>query len=157
MTHVMERSPNAFREMQEEDLRSHYLVQLNAQYEGQATGETFNNQGKSDILIRSRDKNIFVAECKFWTGPSSFEDAIDQLLGYVCWRDTKTALVVFNRGTEMSTVLSKIPEVVENHPNYKGTQGYSHESGFRYRFGHKNDMNRELTLTVLVFDIPKSN
>lgn len=30
----------------EEDLRTHFLAQLNAQYEGQATGETFNFQGR---------------------------------------------------------------------------------------------------------------
>ena len=156
MTLVMERSPKAFRNMHEEDLRSHYLVQLNGQYEGQATGETFNCQGKTDILIRSGDKNIFVAERKFWTGPSDFEAAIDQLLGYTCWRDTKTALIIFNRDTQMSTVLSKIPDVAKNHSNFKRALDYDHVSGFRYCLGHNGDMNRELTLTVLVFDIPQS-
>ena len=156
MTLVMERSPKAFRNMHEEDLRSHYLVQLNGQYEGHATGETFNCQGKTDILIRSGDKNIFVAECKFWTGPSDFEAALNQLLGYTCWRDTKTALIIFNRETQMSTVLSKIPDVAKNHPNFKRALDYDHVSGFRYCLGHNGDMNRELTLTVLVFDIPQS-
>jgi len=33
MVHVMERSPKAFAQMDEEDLRSHFLVQLNGQYE----------------------------------------------------------------------------------------------------------------------------
>lgn len=41
MVLVMERSPSAFSNMGEEDLRTHFLVQLNGQYEGQATGETF--------------------------------------------------------------------------------------------------------------------
>jgi hypothetical protein len=52
MTHVMEQSPHAFVKMGEEDLRTHFLVQLNGVYEGQATGETFNFEGKTDILIR---------------------------------------------------------------------------------------------------------
>jgi hypothetical protein len=52
MTVVMERSPTAFAEMAEEDIRQHYLVQLNGHFEGAATGETFNHQGKTDILIR---------------------------------------------------------------------------------------------------------
>jgi hypothetical protein len=43
-------------------------VQLNGQYQGQATGETFNHVGKTDILIRHENKNVFVAECKFWGG-----------------------------------------------------------------------------------------
>lgn len=57
----MELSPHAFLEMDEEALRSHFLVQLNGVYEGAATGETFNFQGKTDILIRKDGKNVFAA------------------------------------------------------------------------------------------------
>ena len=89
MVAVMERSPKAFRDMKEEDLRQHFLVQLNGQYEGQASGETFNFEGKTDILIRHEGKNIFIAECKFWRGPSTVADTLDQLLSYLSWRDTK--------------------------------------------------------------------
>jgi hypothetical protein len=52
MNQVMERSPKAFAKMGEEDIRTHYLVQLNGHYEGNATGETFNLEGKTDISIR---------------------------------------------------------------------------------------------------------
>ena len=154
MTMVMERSPKAFMEMGEEDLRQHYLVQLNGQYEGQSTGETFNYEGKTDILIRSGGKNLFIAECKFWTGPKGLTAALDQLLGYASWRDTKTALLIFNRSAQMTTVLSRIPEVVAQHPSYKSDRSYDLETGFRYIFGHKDDSDRDLVLTVLVFDIP---
>ncbi len=55
MTLVMERSPDAFKTMDEEALRQHFLVQLNGQFEGKATGETFNMSGKTDISrCRSR-------------------------------------------------------------------------------------------------------
>ena len=104
MVIVMERSPRAFRDMSEEDLRTHFLVPLNGHYEGQATGETFNYEGKTDILIRVDGRNIFIAECKFWTGPKGLTKALDQLLGYTSWRDTKAALLIFNRGRNMSTV-----------------------------------------------------
>ena len=150
----MERSPRAFKDIGEEDLRQHFLVQLNAQYEGQATGETFNYSGKTDILIRTEDKNLFIAESKFWTGPSGLNDALNQLLGYTSWRDTKTALLVFHRDQNMSSVLERIPGVVKKHSNYKRDYAYNSETGFRYTFGHRDDPNRELTLTVLVFDIP---
>ena len=154
MVMVMERSPSAFRTMGEEDLRQHFLVQLNGQYEGQATGETFNYDGKTDILIRAEGQNIFIAECKFWTGPSGLSQALDQLLGYTSWRDTKTALLVFNREVTMSTVLQRIPQVVREHPNYKAELPYNSETGFRYVFSHRDDPGRELTLTVLAFDVP---
>ena len=154
MVLVMERSPRAFKGMGEEDLRQQFLVQLNGHYEGQATGETFNYEGKTDILIRANGRNIFIAECKFWTGPSDLNDALDQLLGYTSWRDTKTALLVFNRGTTMSTVLQRIPEAVRDHPMFKTERDYGSETGFRYIFGHRDDNNRELTLTIMVFDVP---
>src|SRR5712692_4958228 len=53
MVVVMERSPQAFAGMKEEDLRQHFLVQLNGQYEGQATGETFNQPVKGARLANS--------------------------------------------------------------------------------------------------------
>jgi hypothetical protein len=77
MVHVMERSPKAFEKMGEEDLRTQFLVQLNGQYEGRATGETFNYQGKTDILIREGDRNVFIAECKFWAGEKQYLQTID--------------------------------------------------------------------------------
>ena len=154
MVVVMEQSPKAFRGMDEENLRQHFLVQLNGHYEGQATGETFNYEGKTDILIRAHGKNIFIGECKFWTGPSGMSGAIDQLLCYTSWRDTKTALLIFNRERNMSTVLDKIPSVVKEHSNYKRELPYESGTGFRFILGHRDDRNREIMLTVLAFDVP---
>lgn len=154
MTQVMELSPSAFHAVDEEALRSHFLVQLNGHYQGQATGETFNYEGKTDILIRSDGKNIFIAECKFWSGPKKLSETIDQLLGYSSWRDTKTAIVVFNRNRDFSKVLTAIPEAVRSHPQYKRDLLGSTESSFRYQFANRDDQNRELFLTVLAFDVP---
>ena len=154
MVQVIERSPHAFEGMGEEDLRQHFLVQLNGHYEGQATGETFNFEGKTDILIRSEGKNIFIAECKFWKGPESLIKAIDQLLGYASWRDTKTALLVFNRDRNFTTVLEKIPEVAKAHAQFKRQVDYKAESGFRFVLQHRDDPSKELILTVLAFEVP---
>lgn len=154
MTLVMERSPEAFKTMNEESLRQHFLVQLNGQFEGKASGETFNMSGKTDILLREGDRNIFIAECKFWKGPKAFNDAINQLLGYATWRDSKTVILVFNRGTETSSVINGIKAISTAHPNYKRTIRWPHESGYRYIFHSNGDQNRELTITILVFHLP---
>lgn len=154
MVHVMELSPHAFLSMGEEDLRSHFLVQLNGAFQGQATGETFNFQGKTDILIRVDGKNIFIGECKFWKGEKAFLATIDQLLSYLSWRDTKTAVILFNRNADFTAVLAKIAETGPKHPNFKRDLGKSDESTFRYVFVQPNDPNREVTLTVMAFDIP---
>ena len=154
MVHVMERSPSAFTSMDEESIRSHFLVQLNGHYEGQATGETFNYQGKTDILIRSEGKNIFIAECKFWSGPKKLIETIDQLLGYSSWRDTKVAVIVFNRNKDFSKVLESIQEASTGHSNFKRQVAVTSETMFRYAFAHRDDPNRELLLTVMAFDVP---
>lgn len=154
MAHVMERSPSAFISMNEEALRTHFLVQLNGQYEGMATGETFNYNGKTDILIRVDDKNIFIAECKFWGGPKKLTETLSQVLGYSSWRDTKIAIIIFNKRKNFSSVVEAISPIVEAHPNFKRTVGQLSETSFRYIMSHNDDSNREMTLTVLAFDVP---
>lgn len=155
MVSVIERSPSVFAQIDEEALRTHFLVQLNSQYEGGPTAETFNGAGKTDILIRSGDRNIFIAECKFWDGPKSLKDAIDQLLSYATWRDTKTAIFVFNRSRRLSHVLEQVPAVVEAHPAHvRRVTTYSSETGFRFVLKRLDDPSRELLLTVLVFEVP---
>lgn len=155
MAQVMELSPSAFHDVNEEALRSHFLVQLNGHYQGQATGETFNYEGKTDILIRSDGRNIFIAECKFWSGPKKLTETIDQLLGYSSWRDTKTAVVLFNRNRDFSKVLAAIPAAVREHAQFKRKLPGSSETTFRYLFSNRDDRNRELYLAVMAFDVPK--
>lgn len=155
MSIAMERSPKTFGKLSEEEIRDHFLMVLNSQFEGKASGETFNYEGKTDILIRERDKNIFIAECKFWKGESTLLKTIDQLLGYASWRDTKTAIFIFNKNKDLTSVLRKISETVKKHNNFIKSVTYKSETGFRYSFHHKNDRERELLLTILVFDIPK--
>jgi len=151
---MLERSPHAFKGMNEEHLRDQFLVPLNSHYEGQASGETFNFNGKTDIIIQAEGKAIFIAECKIWRGQKAFSEAIDQLLGYATWRDTKLSLIIFNRNKDLSNVIEKIPETVKVHSNFKRELQYADETGFRYVFAHRDDANRELILTILVFEVP---
>jgi hypothetical protein len=155
MVQVMERSPHAFRHLKEEDLRWQFLVQLNGQYEGRATGETFNYKGDTDILIREQDRNVFIGECKVWKGPSSLTGAIDQVLDrYLHWRDTKTAILIFNRNKNFSDVLAQIQPTVESHPCFKRAVGQTSETEWRFVLRNRDDANREVHLSVLAFDIP---
>jgi hypothetical protein len=154
MALVMEQSPSAFNSIDEESLRSHFLVQLNGHYQGQATGETFNYSGKTDILLRVQGRNIFIGECKYWSGAKKLSETLDQLLSYSSWRDTKVALIIFNRRKNFSAVLQEITPAIEKHPNYKRTLPVSGESRFRFVLSHKDDPAREMIVTVLAFDVP---
>jgi hypothetical protein len=112
-------------------------------------------EGKTDILIRVNGRNIFIAECKFWTGPQGFSDTINQLLGYLSWRDTKAAIVVFNRNKDFSSVLKAIEQTADEHPLKKRGPTRESETRLRYTFASPSDANREVTVTVMAFDVPK--
>ena len=155
MSLVMERSPTVFEKAEEEHIRVHYLVQLNGQYQGKATGETFNNIGKTDILIRHENKNIFVAECKFWEGFEGLKKTVDQLLGYTTWRDTKTTLIIFSRRQDFTGVITEAQRAMKDHQHFKSGPTEEGESRFRYTFTHPNDKQRGIIVTLLLFDMPK--
>jgi hypothetical protein len=155
MSLVMERSPTVFENAEEEHIRVHYLVQLNGQYQGFATGETFNHTGKTDILIRHENKNVFVAECKFWGGYEGLKKTADQLLGYTTWRDTRTALIIFSRKQDFTNVINEALRAMKDHPHYKSGPHKEGESRFRYMFTHPNDKQRDIIVTLMLFNMPK--
>jgi len=155
MSLVIERSPGSFATLDEEAIRTHFLLQLNGHYEGSATAETFNASGKTDILIRADERNIFIAECKFWRGPKVFNEAIDQLLGYLAWRDTKCALLIFNKTKDSSAILQKMHEAMEERPEHRRTISHDPNGDSRYIFIKESDPGREIIITTQMYDIPK--
>jgi len=154
MSMVMERNPTPFKTLDEEGIRTHFLVSLNSTFEGDATGETFNGKGKTDILLRHKDCNLFIAECKFWKGPKKFTEAVDQLMGYVTWRDTKAALLMFNRGRDTSKVLLSIRSEIAQHSRFKRLGIASGHEDLRVILGQERDTNREVIVAIQVFDVP---
>lgn len=154
MSLVVERNPNSFKSLGEEAIRDLFLVILNSHYEGTATGETFNANGKTDILIRERNRNIFIAECKFWSGQAAFLRAIDQLLGYLTWRDSKCALVVFNRNKDSSAVSDTMHNVVQEHPSHQETISYTSLDGGKYIFAKSTEPRQLIMVSTLIFDVP---
>lgn len=155
MAETMEKTPSVFSEMNEESLRTLLLGQLSGYYKGQVTSETFNYKGKTDILINSEGKNIFIAECKFWNGGESLIKAINQLFGYTSRHYTKVAVIIFNRNKNFSEVLKSIKSKAKEHDNFKHELDQRSETSFQFTFSHPDDLNREITLTVMAFDIPK--
>ena len=158
MSLVMERSPSSFSHLSETQIRDQFLMILNSHYEGQATGETFNASGKTDILIRHDNKNIFIAECKFWKGEKELLEAIDQIIGYISWRDTKAAILLFNKNKDFSAVVSKIDGTIKTHSCYKREailkeSSLKNETIFSFIFNQPEDKNREFHLSILAFNV----
>lgn len=114
----------------------------------------FANVAWLEPTAREGDRNLFIAECKFWHGPKQLTATVDQILGYTSWRDTKTAIFVFNRRRDLSKVLQQIVPTVKTHPRFIREIPYGDETSFRFVLSHRDDAERELTLTILVFEIP---
>lgn len=150
-----ERLPSLYAGKEEEHLRDHFLMMLEPNFQGSATGETFNKTGKTDILLRYEASNIFIAECKFWRGRKAFLETITQLLGYLTWRDSKAAVVIFVPNKDFSSVIETAKETVEQHPNYIGFKGTNDETWFNYTFHINDDRNRLVKLAVMLYHTPR--
>ena len=149
-----ERMPATYTDKDEESLRDHILMMLEPRFEGSATGETFNKSGKTDILLRYRGTNLFVGECKFWSGKKGFHKTIDQVLNYLTWRDSKAAVIMFVRNKEITPVLKTVEEETPAHPCFDSFIKCADESWYDYSFHLPEDSNRSVKLAVLVFHIP---
>lgn len=114
-----ERTPKSYKAMKEEDLRSTLLASLNGMYKGGASGEAFRNKGKTDICIEKDNRAAFVAECKMWNGAASIPLAIEQLEGYLTWRDCKTALIYFVRNRDFFNVIQTASQTLSSLPSMR--------------------------------------
>lgn len=145
----LERTPGTGAKLDEEELRDLLLGNLNTYWQGGAGGELFNGSGKTDILIRHEDRNAFIAECKIWRGPKGVTDALDQLLGYLVWRDSKAALVMFIKTQDPAATVEKLHEAVEAHPSYVLTKGAADPASRVDYIITADDEGRRVSLAVL--------
>jgi hypothetical protein len=145
----LERTPGTASKLDEEELRDLLLGNLNTYWQGSAGGELFNGSGKADILIRHENRNVFIGECKIWRGPKGVADALDQLLGYLVWRDSKSALVVFIKTGDPAATIEKLHAAVEAHPSHALTKDSS-DPGKRVDYVITADVEgRRVSLAVL--------
>lgn len=148
----MEKHPSSHVGKKEEDLRDLFLIHLKGTFRSlSATGESFNVKGKTDIMVQNDNTPLFIAECKMWKGQKMILSAIDQLIGYLSWRDTKTALIIFCRNAGFSSILSKLRSTLESHPCFdKIVAGDGARLECRFHF--PSDSDSKFQMTVLTFD-----
>ncbi len=151
-----ERLPSTYKGKSEEDIRDHILLILDPNFElGSASGETFNKIGKTDISLRYDSSVVFIAECKYWKGEKVFIKTIDQLLGYLTWRNSKAAIINFVQNDDFTDVLEKVKTSIKIHSNFLIEQNPIDETWFNYKFHLNGDRNRQLDLAIISFHLPK--
>jgi hypothetical protein len=147
----LERSPRVARKYDEEELRDQILMHLNGHFEGEAGGELFNGAGKTDITVRHNDRNVFIGECKFWAGQKAFTGAVDQLNGYLVFRDTKAAIVLFIEQKEPTVVIDTAVAAIKKHPQFKrdGKASVDPLMLTHHVLRHSDDDLREVQLALI--------
>jgi hypothetical protein len=152
---AMERSPKTYAGMGEEDRRQVLLTALNTHYRGQTTAEAFNVNGKTDILIRHPEgRNLFIGECKLWSGAKGFSETIDQLFSYAAWRDTKLAIVMFVREKDLTGVVEKARTALKQHPQFVEWGEAGGETELRATVSWPGDERRHADLNVFFVHTP---
>jgi hypothetical protein len=155
---ALERTPRTFTKLHETELRDFLLVILNSTFDGAATGEAFNGDGKTDVLVKIQDRNVFIGECKIWKDEGTWAAAIDQLLGYVVWRDTKAALILFIKDRKgISAVITKAEKAIRDHDCFVCGGPPSDDRELRRDFVVRSRVDKErlIQLAFLPFVIPE--
>lgn len=153
---AIERKPSLYIGKGEEDIRDMFLLFLETRYEGTtATGETFNKKGKSDILLKYApdNSNLFIGECKVWKGSKIFLETIDQILGYLTWQDSKSAILLFVDNESLKNVRNVVKSDIDNHGCYKNTVQESDDS-FSYILTLPEDKSVEINIEIIFFHLP---
>ena len=152
---TFETTPKTYRVHDEEELRDIMLAHLNGHFKGGATGETFRRSGKTDIRIEQDNRAAFVGECKVWRGGGELGAALDQLTGYLTWRDCKAAVVVFNKEVKGFSELldQKVPVALKAHPNFIEMFPTDQAGEWNCIFRSKEDPGRRIKVRVFLFNL----
>lgn len=147
-------SPKTYTGMGEEELRDLLVAMMNTSYPGSTTAETFSKLGKTDISLRPDSGHVLICECKFWSGAKAYGEAIDQLFGYLTWRQNYGVLIHFCRLKDMSRAISEAKRATSEHRSF--TEGGLHdhsEARFTSRHFHPQDASKLLEIHHLFIDL----
>lgn len=149
----LSKTPKSFVGFDEERFRDFILAGLNMVFEGEATGETFNGRGKTDIRLRITKGDILVCECKLWEGPKYYSDGMDQLFGYLTWLEDYGIMISFSRQKDFAEVIEKAKQASTAHPSYVG-ESLEQIERIHFRTSHRfRDTKKSIEVHHLLFDI----
>jgi hypothetical protein len=149
-----ETTPSVYSKLEEEALRDILLSHLNCVFQGDATGETFVKKGKTDIHLKMDKGSILSMECKFWEGEKHYFETIDQLLGYLTWRQDYGILITFCKRENFSDIIEKAKQASNSHPSFvKATLTVMGPSHFTTVNKIPGDILKSLTFHHLFFNL----
>jgi hypothetical protein len=149
----LERTPASIKDLGEEQIRDILLSALNGAFQGNATGETFVKKGKTDIHLKISKGEILIFECKIWKGEKVYLSTIDQLIGYVTWRQNYGVLTMFCRNKDFTNILSQIPGIIQKHSGLKGSLQKAGPSHFVSLHTLPEDSEKTIKVHHLIYNL----
>jgi hypothetical protein len=153
-TRQFEVAPKTYAKMDEEELRDLLVGMMNANYPGATTGETFSKLGKTDISLRVDCGHVLVCECKFWSGAKAYGGALEQLFGYLTWRQNYSVLIHFCKLKDMTKAVSDAKKAITDHPTSTvGTLHGHSDTRLTSRHVHPQDADKSVEIHHLFVDL----
>ncbi len=148
-----EKTPKTYNKFDEPNLRDLILANLNSVFEGKATGETFNSNGKTDIYLNIDKGNILVAECKIYGGRQLYHKTISQLLGYLTWRQNFGIIISFCRNKNFSKIVENSKAIIESHDSFYSDFKKINDSHFVSKHTLPGDEYKYVEIHHLYYDL----
>jgi len=150
---TFERTQLTIAKLGEEDIRNLILATLNGTLNLGALGEAFSNRGKTDIYMVVPEGGIFIAECKMWNGQHVIGEALDQILGYLTWRDAYGVILLFSRNVGFSAVLDAIPVNIKEFSTLRGDVSQVDKHHWSARHILPSDEKQTVEIHYLVYNV----
>lgn len=153
-TRQFEVAPKTYAKMDEEELRDLLVGMMNANYPGATTGETFSKLGRTDISLRVDCGHVLVCECKFWSGAKAYGGALEQLFGYLTWRQNYGVLIHFCKLKNMTKAVSEAKKAISEHPTFTAGTLHDHsDTRLTSRHVHPQDADKSVEIHHLFVDL----
>ena len=150
LTVDMQRRPEQFQDLTEENIRDKMLTPLNVVFKGRGHAESKNRKGKTDISVRTKDGlNEHIFELKVWGGVQTLSDTINQIGGYLAWHNNYCGIIFFCYNDDFTSILNKSEEFLIENYNYDKREKV-HDNQFRIRMTLQTDSKKSIE-THLVF------
>jgi hypothetical protein len=151
LTNDMQRRPSEFQDLSEDNIRDRMLVYLNGLYKGRGHAESKNRNGKTDLMIKTKDGlNEHIFELKIWKGINTLKDAIKQLSGYISWHNNYCGIIIFNFNKQLTSILNVTEIFLEDNYNFSKRDI---QNEFRFRMVHQTDEKKNITVHLIFINL----
>ena len=139
LTNDMQRRPEQYQGLKEENIRDRMLTPINVTFKGRGNAEAKNCKGKTDILVKTKDGlNEHIFELKVWNGIDTLKEAIEQLQGYLSWHNNYSGIIMFCYKIDFTDILNKTEKYLTENFHFDKREKYI-PNEFRFRLRHPAD------------------